>query len=116
MLPKIFSTIALAGLIVQASTSFAQQANTNDNHGENQTSDAAWVIENITTYETVCRDEVKSATVNTGKSTCDINSNEAVKSADFSGNGRCDPITETVETMIPVCKQVPKVTQVWVKK
>lgn len=38
------------------------------------------------------------------------------KSADFAGSGHRDPVMDTVETLMPVCKQVPKVTQVWVQK
>jgi hypothetical protein len=74
------------------------------------------VVENVTTYETVCHDEVKTTSVNTGQVQCDVNHNSIAKSADFSGSGQCDSIMETVETLIPVCKQVPKVTQVWVQK
>ncbi len=116
MRSKILPVLAFVALAFQASVGFAQQDDSNDNHGGDQTSGGVWVIENVTTYETVCHDEVKTTTVNTGQVTCDVTNNSVAKSADFAGSGHCEPIMDTVETMIPVCKQVPKVTQVWVQK
>lgn len=59
-------------------------------------------------YETVCHDEPKTEVVYTGNTSCDVQTPDQGRSADFAGGGSCHAEVATVAVMVPVCQLVPK--------
>lgn len=97
MQSKLFAAVGFIGLLLQAPASFSQ---------------VIFRYDTVTTYETVCHDEPKTTSYDTGNVSCKVTNDHTGKSVDFSSTGSCDPVMGSVTTMIPVCEQVAKTVQV----
>lgn len=89
-------------LALQAPTVLAQQDDSNDNHG----GDPSPAYQTV--YETVCHDEPRTASYETGNTTCTTNNTYTDKSADFGGSGSCHPEVVSYETVVAVCERVAR--------
>lgn len=97
MQSKLCAAVGFTSLLLQASASFGQ---------------VVFRYDTVTTYDTVCHDEPKTTSYDTGNVSCKVANEHTGKSVDFSSTGSCDPVMEAITKMIPVCEQVPKTVQV----
>ena len=89
----LLSAIGYLCLSLQASASFGQ---------------VVIRFDTVSTYETVCHDESKTTSYDTGNVSCKVAYDHTGKSSDFAATGSCDPVIDSVTTIIPVCEQVAK--------